>query len=114
MSRAPSRIRSWLTRRGVQTYRSYAEMPVALRLMFMGLCGLGYLLALSQMNHLRPVLSACAEWLNTPKPLAQLDARSTALLLLVAAYTVWLLGFAWVSGSIFRTCKRSLEAELFR
>ncbi len=61
-----------------------------------------------------PAVAALVDRLDDWRVLTRLAAGQVVLLLLVAAYMVWLLLMGWISTSIFQTCRRSLEPELFR
>ena len=113
MAQRPSQTRAWLTRRGVRTYSSFRSMPIWLRFLFMVGCGSEATLVGIQLKHLQPTYTGVVDWLYGPHPFSELDGRAAFLLLLLAAYTAWLLLVGWGSSAAFRTCKQSLEGDLF-
>ncbi len=101
-------------RLGIKHYDSFAAMPAGLRFFFMATFGLEGILAALQLKRVTPLLVTITDHFDDWRVLAHATAGQFAMVTLLLAYTAWLLFMGWISTNIFRTCRGSLERELFR
>lgn len=116
MTKHPTaRFEGWLRRRqGIKHDAGFAAMSVRRRFLFMGLFGLETALTAFQLNRITPLLPLVIDHFDDWHVLARAPAGQLAMLGVILIYTAGLLLMGWVSWNVFRTCRDSLERELFR
>jgi hypothetical protein len=100
-------------RLGIKRYDSFAAMPPGLRFFFMGTFGLEGMLVALQLKRVTPLVATITDHFDDWRVIAHATAGQLVMVSLLLAYTAWLLFMGWISTNIFRTCRGSLEHDLF-